>query len=60
MCELVEQVQKAPLTPFVASSPRKTMFVPTQITKFLQQNRSIIDVAAGMHHSYAIAECTGS
>jgi alpha-tubulin suppressor-like RCC1 family protein len=60
MCNFVQQVQKAPMTPFVPSSPRKTMFIPTLITKFSQQNRSIIDIAAGMHHSYAIAECKGS
>ena len=47
------------MTLFEPSSPRKTMFAPVLIPKFSEQNRTIVDVAAGLYHSYAIAECTG-
>jgi alpha-tubulin suppressor-like RCC1 family protein len=55
----IHQVQPAPMTLFKPSSPRKTMFAPVLIPKFSEQNRTIVDVAAGLYHSYAIAECTG-
>jgi alpha-tubulin suppressor-like RCC1 family protein len=46
--------------PFRPSSPRNTVYLPTLVPKFSQQNRFVIDIAAGLHHSYAIAECFGS
>jgi hypothetical protein len=53
------QTQQRPMAPFEPSKPRTTMFAPVLIPKFFQQNRTIIDVAAGLYHSYAIAECVG-
>jgi hypothetical protein len=53
------QVQAGPTDVFEASSPRKTMFAPVLIPKFFEQNRTVVDVAAGLYHSYAIAECSG-
>jgi hypothetical protein len=35
------------------------MFFPTRIPKFFKQNRTIVDIAAGLYHSFAIAECSG-
>ena len=46
--------------PFRPSSPRTTVHLPTLLPKFYKQNRYVIDIAAGSHHSYAIAECFGT
>jgi hypothetical protein len=46
--------------PFKPSTPRNTVYLPNLVQKFYQQNRFVIDIAAGQHHSYAIAECFGT